>query len=410
MMRWIAAHRVEAVALFCIICATLYSLLAPRVERAELDGAVGELVTIVGTVSAEPDVREQATLLTVRTEVGTVLVRTEPYSAVAYGDLVRVTGVVEIPRVFDTDTGRTFNYPMYLYAQGITHTMRAATVLREGSGYGTPLIAHLLALKHWFERGIAAALPDPESALLAGLLLGEKRGLGPELTESFRRAGIVHIVVLSGYNIALVISTVRDLLSRILPRIAAISSAGSVAVLFMLMTGASETAVRATLMALVVLLAQALYRPADALRILFVVAALMAVWNPYLVLYDLSYQLSILATWGLISLSHRIVPYLSALRSKTLIDTLSSTLGTQLAVLPLLIFSIGQVSIVALVSNILVLIAVPYAMLFGFGASLVAQVSTTAALPLTAVAYGLLRYIIEVGATLGALPFAALNL
>jgi competence protein ComEC len=217
-------------------------------------------------------------------------------------------------------------------------------------------------------------------------------------------------MVLSGYNVALVINTVRAGLQQVLPRAVALGSAGVVAILFMLMTGASETAIRATLMALVVLLANALHRPADGVRILLVVAAAMAVWNPYVVLFDLSYQLSVLATLGLVMLSHHLVPYLLWLRSKSLIEIVSTTLATQIAVLPLLVFSVGQVSLISLITNVLVLAFVPYAMLAGFCAALLASVSTTLAFPLSAVAYALLRYIIEVAVFLGSVPYAAVNL
>lgn len=401
---------VHALAITVILCAAVYSLVAPQVQTPELDSAVGERVTIVGTVVREPDVRETFIQLTTETEVGTVLVRTDRFTRVSYGDIVRATGKIQKPEAFETDSGRTFNYPMYLYAHGVTHVMSFAEVTVEESGKGNWLVARLLALKHWFIDGIEKALPEPESALLAGLLLGEKRGLGEDLTESFRRAGVIHIIVLSGYNVALVINTVREGLQRVLPRNAALGSAGVVALLFMLMTGASETAVRATLMALVVLLAKALYRPADGLRILLVVAAGMAVWNPYLVLFDLSYQLSVLATLGLVTLSGRIEPYLVRLRFKSLIEIVSTTLATQVAVLPLLIFSIGQVSIVSLLSNLLVLVVVPYAMLVGFFAALIASVSTSLAFPLSAVTYAILHYIIFVSEFLGSLPYAAVNL
>jgi competence protein ComEC len=349
-------------------------------------------------------------MLTTRTEVGTVLVRADRFTHVAYGDRIRATGKIELPKPFETDTGRTFNYPMYLRAHGVTHTMSFAKVEVVAHGEGNWVIEQLLALKHWFIEGIEKALPEPESALLAGLLIGEKRGLGEDLAESFRRAGVIHIIVLSGYNVALVINTVREGFQRVLPRNIALGSAGVIALLFMLMTGASETAVRATLMALVVLLAKVLYRPADGLRILLVVAAGMALWNPYLVLFDLSYQLSVLATLGLVTLSHHLIPYLTWLRSKSLIEIVSTTLATQATVLPLLIISIGQVSIVSLVSNILILLVVPYAMLSGFFAALVALLSPALAFPLSTLAYTLLTYIIRVSEFLGSLPFSAVNL
>lgn len=403
-------YAVHVISVFVIASAATYSLLAPSPLTPELDGAVGERVVIEGIVVRAPDVREKVVQLTTETEVGTVLVRADRFVRVEYGDRIEAVGKIERPEAFETDTGRTFNYPMYLRAHGVTHTMSFAKVEVLRHGEGNRAIAKLLTIKQWFIDGIESALPEPESALLAGLLLGEKRGLGEDLTESFRRAGVIHIIVLSGYNVALVINTVREGLARVLSRNYALGSAGVIAILFMLMTGASETAVRATLMALVVLLAKALYRPADGLRILLVVAAGMAVWNPYLVLFDLSYQLSVLATLGLVTLSHHIVPYLVRLRSKTLIEIVSTTLATQVAVLPLLIFSIGQVSLISLLSNILVLVVVPYAMLAGFFAALVAALSPVLAFPLSAVTYALLHYIILVSEFLGSLPYAAVNL
>jgi competence protein ComEC len=405
-----STYVVHALSVFVIAGAAVYSLTAPLTATPELDTAVGQRVTILGTVVQEPDVREKFIQLTTETEVGTVLVRTDRFTTVAYGDVIRATGKLVKPESFETDTGHVFNYPMYLYAHGVTHVMSFANVVVEEHGKGNWVIAELLALKHWFIAGIEKALPEPESALLAGLLVGEKRGLGEDLTESFRAAGVIHIMVLSGYNVALVINTVRAGLQQVLPRAVALGSAGVVAILFMLMTGASETAIRATLMALVVLLANALHRPADGVRILLVVAAAMAVWNPYVVLFDLSYQLSVLATLGLVMLSHHLVPYLLWLRSKSLIEIVSTTLATQIAVLPLLVFSVGQVSLISLITNVLVLAFVPYAMLAGFCAALLASVSTTLAFPLSAVAYALLRYIIEVAVFLGSVPYAAVNL
>lgn len=402
-------HKVEVAAVFVVLCAALYSVGAPFPYRPELEGAVGERVTLEGVV-AEPDVRDNGVLLTTKTDVGTVLVKADRFTKVQYGDRIRATGKIEKPELFDTESGRTFNYPMYLLAHGVTHTMSFAKVEVVDHGQGNWVIAKLLALKQWFVGGIESAMPEPESALLAGLLIGEKRGLGESITESFRRAGVIHIIVLSGYNVALVINTVREGFSLFLSRNVALSSAGVVAILFMLMTGASETAIRATLMALVVLLARAFYRPADGLRILLLVAAGMAVWNPYLVLFDLSYQLSILATLGLILFSHRLVPYLAWLRSKTLIEIVSTTLATQITVLPVLIISVGQVSLVSLISNVLILIPIPYAMLAGFFASLIATVSPELAFPLSAVAYALLHYIIVVAEFLGSLPFAIVQM
>lgn len=408
--QWIEEYSVYVATLTIILIAALYSVFALPPDTPELNKLVGTKSVLEGVVIRDPDIREKVIMLTVRTSVGTVLVSTDRFGSYEYGDKVRVEGKVELPKEFVTDTARTFNYPMYLRAHGITHTVSFADVVVIARGEGNQLIRSLTSLKHWFVSGIEKALPEPHASLLAGLLVGEKRGLGESLTESFRRAGVIHIIVLSGYNVALVINYVFLCLAFFLSRRFALLSSGIVAILFMIMVGASETAIRATLMALVVLLARALYRPADGLRILFVVAAGMAIWNPYLVLFDLSYQLSILATFGLIVFSERLVPYLTWLRSKSLIETVSTTLATQIAVLPLLVYSVGQVSLVSLITNILILAVVPWAMFTGFVAALVAHVSVSLAFPFSAITYALLHYIIVVAEFLGSLPYAAINL
>ena len=408
--QWIGEHSAALIALVVIAGAATYSLFIDAPTSA-LDAVIDTKVTVEGIIIRDPDVREGVVQLTLDVgEEGYVLVRTDKFKSFTYGDRVRASGKVELPAAFETDSGRTFDYPKYLLAHGITHTMSFAQVSVTNHKEGNAVIATLLKIKHTFIDGIEAALPEPESALLGGLLLGEKRGLGDELTELFRRAGVIHIIVLSGYNVAQVIGAVRAVATRVLPRTAALGVSGVVALLFMLMTGASETAIRATMMALVVLLAQALYRPAVALRILLVVAAGMAVYNPMLVLFDLSYQLSVLATLGLILFSEPLYPYLTWLRSKTLIEITATSIATQIAVLPILIFSIGQISLVSVVTNILILVPVPYAMLAGGVAAALALISPALALPFSTVAYALLAYIIKVSAFMGALPFAAISI
>ncbi|MBI3573923.1 ComEC/Rec2 family competence protein, partial [Candidatus Kaiserbacteria bacterium] len=130
---------------------------------------------------------------------------------------------------------------------------------------------------------------------------------------------------------------------------------------------------------------------------------------PYLVLYDLSYQLSVISTLGLTLFSNPLakkilfVPEAWGFR-----EIVSTTVSTQLTVLPLLILSVGQVSVVSLFTNILVLPAVPFAMLASFIASLIALLSQALAFPFSAIAYGLLHHIISVSVWFGNLPFAAI--
>lgn len=415
MPHWVAREIVPVLCVLVIVGAALYSVFAPTPSFPALSASVGTEVTIEGVVLHDPDIREKFIFLTIDIKTiggtqsdGRILVSVDRFSEVSYGDRVLISGKLKLPEPFETDGGRTFDYPKYLLAHGVTHTVQFADVDVSASGEGNWLVAILLNLKHALVSGIQKALPEPESALLAGLLLGEKQSLGEKITEAFRNAGVVHIIVLSGYNVALVIAAILFISQRIFSRGVALAVAGVGIIAFVVMTGASETGVRASVMALIVLLAQFLRRPTEGVRILLIAGAGMALFNPYLVLFDLSYQLSMLATLGLVLFSNplqkrmQFVPESFALR-----EIVATTLATQITVLPLLIFSIGSISVVSLFANILVLPAVPAAMLLGFVASVVSLLSTTLALPFTALAYGVLHYIIQISVWLGSFSFSA---
>ena len=411
---------VPIICVVAILGAALWSLLAPAPKTPELDAALGR-AKIEGIVIRDPDKREQTVRLTISLEKlngalmhqsARILISADRFADVAYGDRIIASGILKRPESFETDTGRTFNYPQYLRAHAVTHEMSFPALEVIGHGEGNAAIGSLLSVKHALIRGIEKALPEPESALLAGLLLGEKQSLGDTITQAFRNAGVVHIIVLSGYNVALVIWFVLLVFSRMFSRTMAHVLGALVAVAFAVMTGLSETAIRATIMALIMMLATVLHRPKAALRALLIAAAAMALWNPYLVLYDLSFQLSVVATLGLILFSDGIakkLPFIPNYKYLPFREIAGSTLATQITVLPLLILSIGAVSFVFLPANLLVLPAVPLAMFFGFFAACVALVSGMFAFPIAAVAYGILSYIIHVSVWLGSLPFSSVQ-
>ena len=414
------AHIVPLLSVLVILGSAVYSILAPTPQIPALDSYLGERISLEGVIIEDPDKREDTMHLTIRVDTvnakviskrAKILVIEDRFTEARYGDRVRVSGVVKRPESFETETGRTFEYRKYLLASGITHVISFGNLKILSQGEGNPVIGALLSLKHLMLSGIQASVPEPESALLAGLLLGEKQSLGVPITDAFRKAGVIHIIVLSGYNVSLVVNAILFVALSFLKREYALSIASISILAFAIMTGASETTIRASAMALIVLLAKYLNRPADGIRILLMVAAGMALWSPYLVLYDLSYQLSILATLGLILFSDPIAKKLTHV-SETLgfREILATTLGTQFTVLPILVISVGQISLISILTNILVLQAVPLAMLTGFAASLVALISAGLAFPFSAIAYAILHYIIAVSVWFGSLPFSAIQI
>lgn len=414
---WVRRSRVFVASLIVMFGAGLSSLGGVYFDQSTTPSLAqfeNKKVELTGTVIEDPEFRETQTRLTVLVEAvnetavsGRVLVSTNPYDRFSYGDRVVVSGTLKEPEAFETTPGRTFNYPKYLYAHRITHTVSFAEVVVRSEGGGAWLPRTLLSVKRTLVSQIETLLPDPEAPLLSGLLLGERQSLGDSLYEAFQRAGVVHIIVLSGYNVSLVVQVLIKVSALLLPRMVSMVAALFGIVAFALMTGASETTVRASIMAGVLLIAAVSRRPGSGIRALMVAGSAMVIMNPYLVLYDASFQLSFLATAGIllwgdtISDTLRFIPTTYGFR-----DIAAATLSAQWAVLPLLIISFGSVSVVAPFANLAVLGAVPYAMLFGFIAAAVSFVHPFLAFPFTALTWVLLWFITTVSVWFGNLPFA----
>jgi len=376
-------------------------------------------VTIEGFVSAEPDVRDNSVRLTVdmtalvatgtTTVHGKILVVAPAHTDVRYGDGIRASGVLGLPEVFDTGAGRQFDYPMFLAKDGILYQLSFAKISATGANNGNPVQAAAIAVKRAYISGLGSVLSEPEAGLAGGITVGDKRSIGPELSKDFQRVSLIHMVVLSGYNITVVMNSVRWFL-RLLPHSIQYGGIGAAVLFFVLMSGGAASAVRAGAMALIAVFARATGRVYLAGRILGVVAFAMVLYNPFTLAFDPSFQLSALATLGLILFTPFFSAHLGWLTERFgLREILASTLATQLAVLPLLLYQNGNLSLVSIPANLLALVPVPLAMLASFVAALGGMFFGSYAVLLALPASMLLAYIIGVARLFAALPFASVS-
>lgn len=359
-----------------------------------------------GIVVSEPEYRDNATrFVFLADNEQKALVSTDLYSPIQYGDRVEVDAKFKRPEVIED-----FDYPAYLAKDDIYHTASFAEVDVLSSGHGHPVKELLLKVKHSFVSRIRAIFAEPEASLLAGLILAGKGAMPQSILEEFRRAGIVHIVVLSGYNLTIIAEFVRRSLYFLSLRASSLISVGAI-FLFILMTGAEPTVVRAGIMVFAAILGKSLGRHYSAHRALLLAAFIMVLFNPKILVFDPSFQLSFLATLALI--------YVSPLAESRLIKVperfgfrgmLATTLATQIVVLPYLIYNMGEVSLVSVISNILVLLFIPLVMLVGFIAVFLSFVHVLLAWPAAYLAHLLLGYILFVSALFGNLPFASIQI
>ena len=405
-----------------ILCAAILGIVRTEQFLAQQAGEnlapyAGQDASVVGVVTNDPERRETSLHVNIKARgvngaplpdsmQGTVLAILARDEKISYGDTVVVSGALEVPQPFMTDTGHMFDYTGYLAVQGVSVLMPQATLISDAPG-GASLQGTLYWLKHIFESSVDRLFPEPDNALLQGILLGERRGIPPDLTKAFVSSGLIHVVVLSGYNISIVAAGVFELL-RFLPRTASFAGGALVMTLFALMTGAGATTVRALTMALIALLAKYMGRSAVALRSLAVAGAAMALWNPFGLLHDPSFILSMLATFGLITLEPWVESYVPnfLLKFPTVRGIVGSTIAVQIFVLPALLYFTGILSFLSVPANALALPVVPLAMLAGFIAGLLGLVHPALAFVPALFTDVLLKWMMLVANTAQAIPLS----
>ena len=382
---------------------------------------VGQKISFEATISQEPDVRDTSTryIITPTNSKSLVLLVANRFPEFKYGDKIRVSGKLLLPENFTNDNGTEFDYISYLSKDKI-HFLIYYPQIEKIEGYGgNKIISSLYYLKKYFVEKIGNVAPEPNSSFLAGLIFGAKQSLGQTLLDDFQKVGLIHIVVLSGENLTIVAAGVLSLTSYFGRRKFGLIASALGILIFSAMVGFTTTVLRAGIMALIAIMAKFLGRPNDALRALFVAGFLMIAWNPLVIFYDPSFQLSFMAALGLIIWSPvidlLIVKKFNFIPSKFgLREIISATFAVQIFILPLLIRMSGTFSLISFVANLIVLPMIPAVMLFGFLTGLVGMIPTQVGLllswPFGFVSFIVSEVVIKLTEIFAAIPFVTISI
>ncbi|MDP3956421.1 MAG: ComEC/Rec2 family competence protein [bacterium] len=281
---------------------------------------------------------------------GEVRIYADSYPEFSYGDQLSFSGTIQ-----ESNSGG-FNFISFPKINLIK------------TGQGSQIKQFLFAIKEKFTNSFQPLLPAEESALLEGLLTGGTAEFSPAFKDAIRQSGMSHIVALSGYNISVIGIALSFLLGFFLTPQKAFYFSVTAIILFVVMTGASASAVRAAIMGIILLIARRSGRLYNFRNSIVITAAIMALFNPQILAYDIGFELSFGALLGIIY----IMPILEKLFRVDDVGFLSwkanalTTLSSQIIVLPLLIYYFQQFNVFSILSNILILQAIPMTMLLGF--------------------------------------------
>lgn len=261
-------------------------------------------------------------------------------------------------------------------------------------------------VRDWFADGVRRAMPDPEASLGIGYLVGQRRALPADLVVALQIVGLTHIVVASGYNLTILVRLSRRMFVKVSKYLSVLSS-GAMIVAFVAITGMSPSMTRAGLVSGLSLLAWYYGRKFHPIVILLLAVAITVIVDPSYAWGDLGWQLSFAAFAGVMIVAPLAQRYLFGDKKPGAIgQILGETVSAQLVTAPIIIMSFGQLSNVAIISNLLVLPFVPLAMLLTFIAGLGGLIIPMWAPIIGLPAKWLLAYMIGVIDNLATLPWA----
>lgn len=325
------------------------------------------------------------------------------YPKYTIGDYLRVTGKA----VRRNEDPYFVQNPGYFYVNNIDFTIVDVSVISRGEGrQGLPVRVRrgLIKIRESYENILLKLLPEPYSGLAIGILLGNRQYLSEEINNLFIATGIVHILALSGYNITVIAGGLKNLFGRYSAHASCYLALMGIW-LFVAATGFSASVVRAAIMGSLLILAKRFGRQSDSLIAILLAAGGMVALNPYILKYDIGFQLSFLAMVGMILAAPPLTRLFQLLGEK-LSGILSSTLAAQLFTLPILSFYFGRISTVSVLANLLVLPFIPLVMAITFVLTTLGFVSLWLAQKFAFVLWIFLAYIIRVAEIFNSLPFA----
>lgn len=373
-------------------------------------------VEVIGIINKDPHLsyKNQELIIGARYDNQSFLILTKVprYPKFLVGSEVKISGKMQKPGMIED-----FDYQRYLRGKRVAYTILIpdkVELINDEPSLKYRALRYLYLFKHKFEQALNTNLHEPYSSLGVGIITGSKRSMPEDIANDLSVAGLTHIVALSGFNVTIIIMAITAILSCFLHK-KKIFLIGILLVLaFVVMTGASPSVIRAGIFSLLILFGRTLGRKAYQTNVLLLTAVIMLALNPFILADDLGFQLSFLAFCGIIYLSpvlaksieSSIIRFLPKYIKAPLVETLSA----QIMVLPLISFAFGKISLIAPISNVLVLWVIPLAMLLSIIAGTVAIIVPYLGIYLAYIAWPTLYYIVMVAKTSAKLPWAMVEI
>jgi len=402
-----------------------YQTVLENFDKQEIKNFINfsEQIEFIGKVIKDPDIKENSVNLLVDIEKvtinkisisisGEILVLTNRYPEYQYGDKLSINGLLKEPRIFED-----FNYRNYLRKDNISGVIYSPEILileKDSILFKNRLYKRILYFKNKMREIISQNLSPPQNSILSAIILGDKKNISEEWKEKLNKTGVRHITAVSGMHIVILTSILMGLLINIgFSRDKAFYFTILFISLYITFIGFPASAVRAGVMAGILLLAQKTGRISQGQRSITFAATIMLFQNPFLLKDDVGFQLSFLAVLGIIyvlPIFQNWLKFISDNKYLNIRDILSMTFSAQIFTLPILIYNFGYISLVSPLTNILIVPILPFVMISGFIFCFIGVFWQFLAWIFSFPAWFLLTYIIKMINLLYKIPFICFNI
>lgn len=329
-----------------------------------------------------------------------------------YGDKIEFYLEYEKPSTARNYMG--FDYSNYLKTKKIfgTVNLKEEDVEIISHDNSNIILRKIYKLRNLMKTKIEKLLPKETSGLCLGMLIGETSGIEENMQENFRDSNLSHILAVSGANVSYIIVSITYIFNKMClrKRLSKIISI-ILLILFMLLTGCTSSVNRACIMAILMLIAELLYRKSDVYNNLAISALILLIINPYSLL-DIGFQLSYMGTIGIVFLHDKIGNFIKINNKivKYFFEMIAVTTCANLAIIPIMMFHFNTISLTFYFSNIIVGPILGIVVIIGFIMFFISLIFTPISSLIAIVLNLMLKFIIKIAEITANMPFSKITI
>lgn len=304
----------------------------------------GQVFNFEAALFSEPKISGKTQKFSVDYKSTRIFITTALFPEYHYSDKIKISGTLKVKLLSNKNTFYSMNFPR-IEAKPLTKM----DVLGEGLAITGTIRQRIIS---FFNKNLS---PN-QAGLILGIVFGIKEGIPKDFFNDLRQVGVLHVIAASGMNVTMTAGFLSSIFFLFLQRQAALIVTIFGILFYALLAGLEPSIVRASIMGIVVFIAQILGRQAWPAFILFLTGYIMLFWDPSLI-FDIGFQLSFLATTGLL--------FIKPIFKNAVLDSFQTTIVAQAATLPVIIANFGIYSLWSVLVNGLVLWTIPSIMTIG---------------------------------------------